>query len=95
MTYRRHKEFTQMTYGVRQDARPMIFTKRLAARGQTREFTIERHNISGWIAREQDDSATRTSMIRDWQHVEAAIALFELKASALRNEGWSEIAPTA
>jgi hypothetical protein len=32
-------------------------------------------------------------MIRDWRHVEATIALFELKASALRNEGWREVAP--
>ena len=49
----------------------------------------------GWVAREQDDRATHTSMIRDWRHVEATMALFELKASALRNEGWLEIAPSA
>jgi hypothetical protein len=72
-----------------------IFTKRLAGQGQTRQFTIERHDVAGWIAREQDDRATRTSMIRDWQHVEAAIALFELKASALRSEGWADVAPNA
>jgi hypothetical protein len=72
-----------------------VFTKRLAGQGHTREFTIERHVVSGWVAREQDDRATRTSMIRDWQHVEATIALFELKASALRSEGWAEIAPNA
>ena len=71
----------------------MIFTKRLAGQGHTRQFTIERHTASGWVAREQDDRATRTSVIRDWRHVEATIALFELKASALRDEGWAEIAP--
>ena len=49
----------------------------------------------GWVAREQDDRATRTSMIRDWRQVEATMALFELKASALRNEGWLEIAPNS
>ena len=68
----------------------MIFAKRFAAQGQTRQFTIE-HARSGWVAREQDDRSTRTSLIRDWGHVEATIALFELKASALRNEGWAEI----
>jgi hypothetical protein len=72
----------------------MIFTKRLAGQGQTRQFTIEHNTASGWVAREQDGRATRTSLIRDWRHVEATIALFELKASALRNEGWAEIAPT-
>jgi len=71
----------------------MIFAKRLAGQGHTRQFTIEHHAASGWVAREQDDRGTHTSMIRDWRHVEATIALFELKASALRNEGWLEIAP--
>ena len=71
----------------------MIFTKRLAGQGHTRQFTIEHHTASGWVAREQDDRATRTSLIRDWRHVEATILLFEFKASALRDEGWSEITP--
>jgi hypothetical protein len=73
----------------------MIFTKRLAGQGHTRQFTIEHHTASGWVAREQDDRATRTSMIRDWRHVEATILLFELKASALREEGWAEITPNS
>lgn len=73
----------------------MIFAKRLAGQGHTRVFTIEHNVASGWIAREQDERATRTSMIRDWRQVEATMALFELKASALRNEGWLEIAPKA
>jgi hypothetical protein len=72
----------------------MIFTRRFVARGQTREFTIE-HADSGWVAREQHDRSTRTSMIRDWRHVEATMALFELKASALRNEGWAELPTNA
>ncbi|HEY0285352.1 MAG TPA: hypothetical protein VGC23_08185, partial [Vicinamibacterales bacterium] len=73
----------------------MIFAKRLAGQGHMRLFTIEHDVALGWVAREQDDRATHTSMIRDWRHVEATIALFELKASALRNEGWREIAPGA
>jgi hypothetical protein len=73
----------------------MIFTKRLAAEGQTRQFSVEQAR-SGWVAREQqDDHLTRTSLIRDWRHVEATIALFELKASALRDEGWSEVSTMA
>ena len=73
----------------------MIFAKRLAGQGHTRLFTIEHNVASGWVAREQDEQATHTSLIRDWRQVEATIALFELKASALRSEGWLEIAPNA
>ena len=73
----------------------MIFKKRLAGQGQTKQFTVERHTASGWVACEQDGRATRTSVIRDWRHVEATIALWELKATALRNEGWAEISPVA
>ena len=73
----------------------MIFVKQLSGQGRTRLFTIEHDSGSGWVAREQDERATHTSMIRDWRHVEAMMALFELKASALRNEGWLEIVPHA
>lgn len=71
----------------------MIFAKRLAGQGHTRLFTIEHTVTSGWIAREQDDCATHTCMIRDWRRVEATMALFESKASALRDEGWLDVAP--
>ena len=73
----------------------MIFTKRLAAEGQTRLFTIEHSTQSGWIAREHRNNAIHTSLIHDWRRVEATMALFQLKAIALQNEGWSEISPTA
>ena len=70
----------------------MIFEKQLAADGQTRQFTIVRGARTGWIACERDGrSAPKTSVIRDWRQVEAAIALFERKASQLRSEGWTEI----
>ena len=70
----------------------MIFTKQLASDGQIRQFTIERGARAGWIACEGDgQSEPKMSVIRDWRQVEAAIALFERKASALRNEGWTEI----
>jgi hypothetical protein len=68
----------------------MIFAKRLATEGHSRQFTIERSITSGWIAREHDDSDIRTSVFHNWQQVEMAIALFELKALALQNQGWSE-----
>ena len=57
-----------------------------------RAFTIE-HAHNGWVAREQDESVTRTQLIRDWRQVEAVMALFESKVAALRSEGWSEVAP--
>ena len=70
----------------------MIFAKQLSGDGQTRHFTIERGAHTGWIACEGDGrSAPKTSVIRDWRQVEAAIALFERKASELRSEGWTEI----
>ena len=69
----------------------MIFTKRLATEGHSRQLTIERSITSGWIAREQNDSAIRTSLLHDWQRVELAIAIFEIKALALQDQGWSEI----
>jgi hypothetical protein len=68
----------------------MIFTKRLATEGHSRQLTIER-SISGWIAREHDDSAIRTSLLHDWRRVELAIAIFEIKALALQDQGWLEI----
>ena len=73
----------------------MIFAKQLAGQGRTQLFTIEHNSASGWVAREQNDRATHTSVIRDWRHVETTMALFELKVSALRNEGWLEIPPRA
>ena len=68
----------------------MIFAKRFAAHGHTREFTIEHSAFFGWIAREQNDSAIRTSLLNDWRRVEVAMVLFELKASELLSQGWSE-----
>ena len=68
----------------------MIFTKRLAGQGQTRQFTIEHSSRFGWIAREQDETATRTSLIHDWRRVEVTMALFEMKAATLRSQGWME-----
>jgi hypothetical protein len=69
----------------------MIFTKRLATEGHSRQLTIERSITSGWIAREHDDSAIRTSLLHDWRRVELAIAIFEIKALALQDQGWLEI----
>ena len=69
----------------------MIFTKRLTGQGHSRELTIEQNITSGWIAREHEDSAIRTSLFHDWRQVEMAIALFELKALALQNQGWAEM----
>ena len=69
----------------------MIFARRLKNEGHTRQFTIERSSSSGWVAREGDEGASaKTSNIRDWHQVEATIALFQMKASALKDEGWAE-----
>jgi len=70
----------------------MIFARHLEGDGQSLQFTIERGAAAGWVACESDGSSPRkTSHIREWRQVEAAIALFERKALALRQEGWTEI----
>jgi hypothetical protein len=73
----------------------MIFAKRLVRHGHMRLFTIEHDVGAGWVAREQDDRVTHTRIIRKWGRVEAAVALFEQKASALRGDGWLDISASA
>ena len=48
--------------------------------------------IGGWEVREEHDSAVLRRIHRDdWHRVERDLQLFELKADALKIEGWSEL----
>jgi hypothetical protein len=68
----------------------MIFWRRLGSQGSTHQFSIEHSPQSGWIAREQHDTSIHTNLIHDWRRVELAMVIFELKASELRRQGWSD-----
>jgi hypothetical protein len=69
----------------------MIFTRRLASEEGTRRFIIERV-YAGWIAREEDEPGPpKTCVLRDWRQVEAIMAVFDMKVSALRDQGWAEL----
>jgi hypothetical protein len=70
----------------------MIFARRLVNQGRIKQFTIERGSDAGWIAQEEDERAEpKTNTIRDWHHVEAIMVVFDMKASALRDQGWAEL----
>ena len=73
----------------------MIFARYLSSQGHTRRFLVERDALVGWAVREEaDDQVVRLSRYRDWHRVERMMALFELKASALRQDGWQEVGAT-
>jgi hypothetical protein len=68
----------------------MIFTRRLASEGRTKRFTVELAS-AGWIAREEDGrAAPKTNLMREWRQVEAIMVAFDMKAAALRDQGWAE-----
>jgi hypothetical protein len=69
----------------------MIFARRLANEGRTRKFTVELAAPAGWIAREDDGrAAPKTNLMREWRQVEAIMVAFDMKAAALRDQGWAE-----
>jgi hypothetical protein len=69
----------------------MIFIKRLRSEGQTRAFKVER-NLEGWAVREEENNRTvKLVHCHDWHRVERLMALFELKASELQQDGWREV----
>jgi len=70
----------------------MIFARRFSSQGHTRRFSVERDSVIGWAAREEEDKQiVKVMRFRDWHRVEQTIAMFDLKASDLRDQGWQEI----
>jgi hypothetical protein len=70
----------------------MIFVRRFSSEGHTRRFSVERDALVGWAAREEEDNqVVKVIRSRDWHRVEQMIAMFDLKALALRDQGWQEI----
>jgi hypothetical protein len=58
--------------------------------GHVRRFVVTNEG-EGWEIREEEDSAVlRRTVRQDWHRVEMDIHLFELRAQALKGEGWIE-----
>jgi hypothetical protein len=73
----------------------MIFARRFRSAGHTRGFSVERDALVGWAVREEeDDRVVRMTRCRDWHRVESLMTLFQIKASALQQDGWQEVTPT-
>jgi hypothetical protein len=73
--------------------RPSLFDFRLQRAQQTRRYSIESTEPSGWLVRfEENRSLRRDDCYHDWHRVERALALFRFEVTSLRASGW-EIAP--
>ena len=58
---------------------------------QTRRFTIETTQPSGWEVREEHDSRViRSAHYTDWHRVERARMTFAREAVSLESTGWTE-----
>jgi hypothetical protein len=70
----------------------MEFSKRLQRGDRTRSLLIRRReNHAGWEIREEVNSkVVRSSAIADWHRVERTREIFELEASILTQDGWTE-----
>jgi len=58
--------------------------------GRVHRFVVT-NDGDGWAVREEEDSAVLRHTVRqDWHRVELDIRLFELRALALKGDGWIE-----
>jgi hypothetical protein len=70
--------------------RTMSLDRRLINQEHVRRFVVT-SDVGGWEVREEEDSAVlRRAHRKDWHHVERDIHLFEIRARALKREGWIE-----
>ena len=68
----------------------MSLDRHLINHGHVHRFVVA-SDIGGWEVREEEDSAVlRRAHREDWHRVERDIQLFEIRALALKREGWSE-----
>ena len=71
-----------------------MFDLRLQRAQQTRHYSIESAEPSGWLVRfEEDRHLRRHDFYHDWHRVERALAQFRFEVTRLRASGW-EITPT-
>jgi hypothetical protein len=70
----------------------MIFARRFGSKGRTLGFSVERNTLAGWEVREEEnDRVVKVVRCHDWHRVESMVALFQLKASELQQDGWQEL----
>ena len=68
----------------------MSLDRRLNNREHVHRFVVTR-DAGGWEVREEKDSTVlRRAHHRDWHCVERDIHLFEIRALALKRDGWIE-----
>ena len=68
----------------------MIFAKRLTKSEHVWQCCIQA-DTGGWSIREESDGLPVTvASSRNWSRIEMRMALFDLKAVSLADNGWSE-----
>jgi hypothetical protein len=68
----------------------MSLDRHLISNGHVRRFVVT-SDLKGWEVREEEDSAVlRRAHRDDWHRVERDVRLFEIKALALKRDGWIE-----
>ena len=68
----------------------MSLDRHLISNGHVRRFVVT-SDLEGWEVREEEDSAVlRRAHRDDWHRVERDVRLFEIKALALKRDGWIE-----
>lgn len=73
----------------------MIFARRFGSNGRTLGFSVDRDAEAGWeVRQEEDNRVVKVTHCHDWHRVESMMALFQLKASELEQDGWQELTAT-
>ena len=68
-----------------------MFHRTFNKAGQTRRFSIESINGSGWEARiEHNDEVLRRVIIHDWPRVKSTLRTFAFLGKSLAVNGWRE-----
>jgi hypothetical protein len=68
----------------------MSLDRLLNSYGHVHRFVVT-SDLTGWEVREEEDSAILRRVHReDWHRVERDIQLFEIRAMALKGQGWME-----
>ena len=69
----------------------MSLDRHFTNHGHVHRFLVANAD-DGWEVREEEDSAVvRQAHRRDWHRVERDVLLFEIKALALKRDGWNEL----
>jgi hypothetical protein len=68
----------------------MSLDRLLNSHGHVHRFVVT-GDLNGWEVREEEDSTVlRRTHREDWHRVERDILLFQIRATALKGQGWIE-----